>query len=395
MSAPTARVAPVVALVERSDDGRLEIAVELALEGTRTRVATWSADDVADGPPAVAVARSPDRLGVAVLVGSGVSRVDLQEGTVSTVEVESLPGGDDPEVVWDEGGPRVLRVETESPRRLPLTDGRVLALDAPVWSDDGFSGGDQNSSAGLMMPAGSSPEDVVRARDELHASLHADASVERRSWARVEGRHAPAVLFDEVASGTLGTTNVHWPVSEGRSGTLVRASSTRLSGGGAADTTIERPWFVGRDGAVRRLDVRLGNAPLCELPDGRWLLPGADALWCDAGNEPLHALGLDGRLSPWTADTAVSTEGLLRAVAPDLLPPDPPENLDDWPWLTAARATDDGVVLLITGPSWFSAWDPDLEEVWAVVGLRADGRGAPILHARGRRTATRFAAVAL
>lgn len=236
-----------------------------------------------------------------------------------------------------------------------------------------------------------------RARDELHAALDDQALNERRVWAQVEGPHPPAVLLDADESGVYGATNVHWPVAIGPSGVIVRASTTRFTGDGADETEIARPWFVRRDGAVRRLDVRLGNAPVCELPDGRWLMPGADALWCDSGSEPLHALGLDGRLTPWAPGEEVTTVSLLRAVAPDLLPPEPPRNLDDWPWLTAARLADGGqsIVLLITDVPWLQLWEPGIEAGWAVISLSPDGRGAPVLLAKGRRTSQCFSAIAL
>lgn len=388
--------AVVIVDVERADTGRLDVSVQLTEGGFRTPVVSWIADVPTNGLMVVAAERSPDRSCVAVVAGAELFRIDLRDGTRAVVDAGvSWPPYGDGVIAWEDGSPLVMAVEADGPRRVPMHHGRTLVLDAPVSADDGFSGGDQSSMAGVAMPLGTSQDDVLRARDELHASLDDQALIERRAWVRIDGPHPPAALLDEDASGAYGYTNVHWPVSSGPSGTIVRRSTTRFTGGGAAETEIDRPWFVRPDGTVTTLNVRLGNAPLCELPDGRWLMPGADALWCDAGNEPLHALHLDGRLTPWNPDTPTSTASLLRAVAPDLLPPSPPENLDDWPWATSARLTGDGqrVVFLITEVPWSPLWDPEGTIAWAVVEVSADGSGTPLLLASGRRTPTRFAAI--
>ena len=393
--------AVVVADVVRFDDARLQVRIAIASVGDRrVPVVSWVVDASAEEPPVVAVARASDRCSLAVVVGAELSIVDLRDGTRSVIEEDvQWPAETNGEGVlaWGADGPSVVAAEAVGPRRLPLADGRELVLDVSVSCDDGFSGGDQSGAMFVTAPVGTSELDVASAQDALQAKLDEQAMVEHRAWARIEGPHPPAVLFDADESGAYGSTTVHWPVSEGPSGVIVRASTTRVVGLGRDETEIARPWFVGRDGAVRRLDVRLGNAPVCELPDGRWLMPGADELWCDSGHEPLHALGLDGRLSPWHPGPDVTTVSLLQEVAPDLLPPKPPQNLDDWPWLTAAHVAADGqrLVLLITDVPWKQRWDPGTEAGWAVVSLPSDGSGTPTLLAKGRRTAKHFSAIAL
>jgi len=326
------RVFEAVVIVDarRAAGGSVDVSVELTSDGARRPIVSWNDEGAAGQPLVVATSRSPDRDLVAVLIGCELSRIDLRDGTRVVLERSvTWPPDEDGVIAWNESGPIVLAVDAEGARHVPLPDRRILVVDAPVSADDGFSGGDQSSMAGVSMSLGASQDDLRKAAAELVATLDEQALIEDRAWARTEGPHAPSVLFDEKASGAYGYTNLHWPVSTGPSGTIIRSSTTQSIGGGAAETTINRPWLVHPDGAVTTFDVRLGNAPLCELPDGRWLLPGADALWCDSGNEPLHALGLDGRLTPWNPNGAISTSTLLQAVAPELLPADPPENLDD------------------------------------------------------------------
>ncbi len=392
-------VADAMVLVDAVRGGvgdEVDIEVALADGPSRTVVATWQQRSAS--PRVVEAVRSPDRRSVAVLVGTELRQVDLRTGTCATVGTGVVPS-DAYEVLltWGDGGPRAVEPTGAARVELPTGDGRTLVATAPLEHDRGFSGGDHGSAAGFLMPLDAGLDEIEAARAEHDAWIADEARAGRHDRVVVDGRHAPVVLLDERTTQKQGRVNVHWPVSVGPSGVIVRRSTSRADGRGSEHTTIDEPWLVRCDGTVERIPVRLGNAPLCELPDGRWLMPGADELWCDAGDEPLHALGRDGALSPWCPDREVSTTSLLRAVAPELLPTDPDPEPDDWPWATAARVSADGrdVVLLITGARWGPIWDEEEPVAWAIVRLRSDGRGAPSLLGKGRRTGERCTAVVL
>lgn len=387
--------------LEVAEPGGLRMTVDLVGQpaaGSATGLARTTMVEGRD--PVVQVQRSPDRSRLAVLVDSELFNIDLTALSTSDVVPVALDPAPDGEsvVVWNADGPGVVSLGDDGPHRLRLDDGRFLVLDAPAFIDDGFSGGDHGSGSMYRLPADMDSPEGVAVRAAVQEHLQRRAATRRPAVCCIEGDHTTAVLLDQLVLPPADVQSVHWPVTVGVSGIVVRTSRTRIADDGSDDTHILEPWFVAPDGAVRRIPERLGNAPLCELPDGRWLLFGADPLWGDAGNEPLHVFGLDGSVTPWTpAGAAVTTTSLLTDVGSDLLPAAPPENPDDWPWARAARVSSDEkhLMMLITDVMWTSEWDRTGDVGWAVVRVRLSGTAPPTLIASGLRNADHFETVAL
>src|SRR3954447_21435582 len=118
--------------------------------------------------------------------------------------------------------------------------------------------------------------------------------------------------------------------------------------------------------AVTQLPFELGVSPLLATRDGRWLLPGADALWRDGYDEPLSLLDDAGRIEPLlVAGRPVPPSRVLEEAAPHILsslgPVDPGS---DVPWeITGAR------------------WDTDVNELLIAIGIDTDDQTRTLLLA--------------
>jgi len=203
---------------------------------------------------------------------------------------------------------------------------------------------------------------------------------------------------------TGGVLCVHLPAVAGPAGVLIRRSITQdrvgpMGGYAGADTTMLGPWLVAPDGEVKELPFEMAVAALCELPDGRWLLPGRDPLWWDSYEEPLSALSPDGTTEELlVGGVPLTTRRLVEALAPDWLtagnPREPaPDPLDsDFPF-SAARARVDG-----NGVLRIQAWDDDPDETteavrWLTVVVDLAGAETIALIDRGVSAAKRPAAI--
>lgn len=110
----------------------------------------------------------------------------------------------------------------------------------------------------------------------------------------------------------------------------------------AAIAPVARPWLVHPDGTVVQLPFELGVSPLLAMQDGRWLLPGADALWRDDYDEPLSTLDANGRVERLlVGGRPVPASRVLREAAPQVLAALEPIDPDrDVPWGTVSARPD-------------------------------------------------------
>lgn len=97
-----------------------------------------------------------------------------------------------------------------------------------------------------------------------------------------------------------------------------------------------------------QLPFELGVSPLPAMPDGRWLLPGVDALWRD-DDEPMSILDADGRIEHLlVGDQPVPASRVLREAAPQVLAKLGPIDPDgDVPWRTISARVDAGLDELV------------------------------------------------
>ncbi len=363
-------------------------------DGGVRRLAAWPATADDD----FAASWSPDGAHVAVLAGGELSVVSAVDGAVASAGTLSPPPEPDgppfhstePVIVWQpSGAPLVLRPGLEGPSLIPLQDGWEVRLHGAVEVDGGHTG-HGSSWMGLMSEPGTSAEAMraERARLDEREALVASRPIAFGLTAVRNGVEIP--VHEERRAPAEGVTKLHWPPIVGPRGVLLRRSvetMDRQAGGRIrSDIEMQHPWLVTPAGAVRTLPFELGVSPLATLPDGRFLLPGADALWRDGRDEPLHALADGGRLEPVRLDgDPVSASAMLAAVAEDLLPAEPPEIPEDALWgFEAARVDAETGELVLLLAEDFEIADGVR---WVVLTIALAGSGAPRLVARGEAPA--------
>lgn len=167
------------------------------------------------------------------------------------------------------------------------------------------------------------------------------------------------VVHDERSSAEQGFVQLHGPALVGPAGVMLRQSIVSArdadpdepDGRLAWDTEMQHPWLVATDGAVTRLPFELGVAPLCVLPDGRFLLPGADPLWRDDCDEPLSALDHDGETEPLQVGGAPLTPSRIVELAESSWAPVRERDAAGWPLgdfpFDTQRARIDGDELIV------------------------------------------------
>lgn len=157
----------------------------------------------------------------------------------------------------------------------------------------------------------------------------------------------------------------------GPAGVLVR-DAIETDDGTRQRVSPQRPWLVRPDLTVVELPFELGVSPLTALPDGRWLLPGADPVWRDDLDEPLSLLTDLGGIEPLLAGgRPVPASRVLREATPALVSGlEPLDPAVDVPWSTvAARLDAEANELLLA----IAVRRGDATDV-IVAGLRLDGR---------------------
>lgn len=259
-----------------------------------------------------------------------------------------------------------------------------------VLDDDGWTDGHTTSTGGVAVPLGTSDAELAEALDRMQADERASAAA--RHELVISVRRNGQVLFSHASAGSAsdGYTMLRWPPIVSDAGVLLRRTmeDARDEAGRVHwGTETLTPWFVRRDGTVEELSFELGVSPLCVLPDGRYLLPGADPLWRDSFTEPLSALALDGKLESLTAaGEPVSAPRLVRDVAPDWHVARE-ERQDEWdwfesyPWETDAARVDDATGQLRIRLVDDRTVDGALR--WIVVDVPLGGGAASVLVDRG------------
>lgn len=360
--------------------------------GAATVLATWQVEAPRDAR--VVVGRSPDRTAVAAVVHDTL--VSVGSSTAPTlVRLDTAappPGISPPDLVphwrWDTGTPHVLNLD-DAPVRVELEADWMLEIDGAVSDDDGHTG-DETWASGVLVPLDAPPGAFEEAVRELRSHEAARAMRPVGFSCSVSRDGTRTVVHREHAAPLSGRTVAHWPPVVGSFGMLLRRSLETVvlppDEYEGTHTAMQHPWVVRRDGTVGTIPTALGVSPLCELPDGRLLLPGSDALWLDGRDEPLHALDLDGRLSPLrrTGDPVHATE-LLRLAAPDLASTALPAGHHDSPWgVTAARvdASRAELVLQLTEEPWNARFLVEDLQRCVVVALPLDAAGPPRALAR-------------
>lgn len=380
-------------------------------EGEPIDRASWTVD-IVDDSCEVVVSRSPDRESVAVLVGPELRTIDLRDGALSEpvvvapldrVALAADPlldrGRDDPAIVWDENTiPAAIRPGLTRALSLSLEPGWTLSLVGAAVVDGGHSG-HMCSGSGVFAADGESVHELWAALHERQAKTLGE---EERFRCATVRRGRETLVHEEAGLHRDGTTKLHWPPVVGPAGALLRRSRvTRVfddperGSGLVEDTEMGAPWLVTRDGEVRTIPVELGVSPLCELPDGRYLLPGNDALWRDGTDEELHVLDADGRVEPLLVEGApVDPSRILGKLAPQLLPT--PEQREDETVCDPRAARIDPVsgdlIVLLAELPWETDARRDPSGPWAVVAVPlAPARSWRLLAIGDRRPGTHVA----
>jgi hypothetical protein len=244
---------------------------------------------------------------------------------------------------------------------LPLDATTTLEVSGELMLDGGFSGHYGGRTWFAWPDSEPRPDEAEIAR--LWAEPVAAAKVAIRRRIAVRGAERTVVVHDAESSRVEGGEVLAWPPIAGPAGVLLRHVFVVDD---AKDHTVEsqRPWLVRSDGTVTQLPFELGVSPLLATRDGRWLLPGADALWRDGYDEPLSLLDVTGRIEPLlVAGRPVPPSRVLEEAAPHILaslgPVDPGS---DVPWE-------------ITGARW------DANELLIAIGIDTDDQTRTLLLA--------------
>jgi hypothetical protein len=280
--------------------------------------------------------------------------------------------------------------------RADLADGWSIEAVGPVVYDNGWTEGHTSSASSIAFAPATPQVDVDRALADVRREEAELADRQRLFRVTVRRGDIEVVVHEEHTSIRDGGMQLHWPPFVSRHGLLLRRTSEDArdaSGRVQWGRETLSPWLIEPDGAVRTLPFALGVGPLCELPDGRWLLPGADALWRDSSAEPLSALALDGQVeSLQFGDDTVDTARLVAALAPDWMPEvdadrDEYEFLSEFPWAVIRAAHDAAsgeLHLLLADAEPADGWEPLR---WLLVAIALDGSASPRLIERGERPA--------
>lgn len=391
--APDLPVAPefVRARMAVSGEGRADITVAaVRSDGTERQLAAWA--DLVTDADRLLLSRSPDGARVAVAAGRFVRTLNVADGSV----IGRAPiGHSEPSVVfgWPAQGEVVVR-DTSAPSGpdLPLGNGMVLRIEGDIEQDDGFSGG-HVASIGLAAVRHLRPLRVAVAVDGREVVVHDDAAgtsvdaAERGGSVGAAGGAGSGAGSGDLSDGETagsaprarGARAMHWPPAIGSTSVLLR--HTVDDGRRCAS---QAPWHVDARGAVSEIPIELGVSPVGVLPDGRFVLPGASALWRDGADEPISTIGLDGAVEPlMVAGEPIGPPRVLQAVASDLLPvPRPPNgqalwSADDGLWVHAARVLADGsaLLLLLADAKWLNGLHPPEASDWLIVRVALDEVG--------------------
>lgn len=174
------------------------------------------------------------------------------------------------------------------------------------------------------------------------------------------------------------------PPIVGPTGVLLRHAVV-TDDGRSHSVESQRPWLVQPDGAVAQLPFELGVSPLLATADGRWLLPGADALWRDDYDEPLSLLDAAGRVEPLrVGGRPVPVSRVLGEAVPHVLsalqPIDPGR---DVPWATTSARWDGEANELLLAVTIDEGEDTQ-SVVVAVLPLDGSALGRLIAHIESR-----------
>lgn len=272
--------------------------------------------------------------------------------------------------------------ETE---RFELDDGWVLLVDGGVTDDGGFSGGHFSMTGGLAWTEEPSAEERAAATQQFEAEEQARAATVRHVRIEACRGEVAVVLADEQNAPLDGTVELYWPPMVSEAGLLLRhsRSSVTVDGRPRWDSESQHPWLIAPDGTVTQLPFELGVSPLCVLPDGRYLMPGADPLWRDDYDEPLSALAADGQLEPLQVDGQPLLPSQLVSLADASWAPERKRDEHGWPledfpfWAQRARIDGDELILLLadfTIGDWAEE-GPYVEEPlrWLIAAVKLDG----------------------
>lgn len=275
-------------------------------------------------------------------------------------------------------------------RTKQLDDGWEISVVGAVVDDGGWTGGHTSSSVGAMLPLGASADEVAAAIAEIDARRRAEAAVPHKLTVTLRRGDIEVLVHDEERSARDGTMELRWPPIVSETGVLLRRTledARDEEGRVQWGSTTLRPWLVRPNGVVEELPFELGVAPLCALPDGRYLLPGADALWRDSFAEPLSALGLDGRIETLqAAGQPLSAPRIVATVAPDWFVARAAEQ-DEWEWTEAFPWDADAARVDVgRGTLTVRLVDDRTQDAgvrWLLAEVPVDGSRAPGLAGRG------------
>lgn len=385
--------------------GRGDVTVTATFaDGTERTLAAWA--DAVGERDRLLLSRSPDGGRAAVALGKFVRTLDVRDGSV----IARAPiGHSEPSLVfgWPEQGAVVVRdADARSGPDLPIGDGWTLRVRKGIVLDDGFSGGFTGAAPMVSVPV--DHPDAGAALAEGASRIRAEA--QRRAAVAASARSVEPSIFlsrgdgDWVAvDGISGSHDLHWPPVVSPEAILLRRSTKEIriaEPESAADPGVSyesgpaHPWLVTSAGEVSTVPAELAVSPICVLPDGRYLLPGASETWRDDADEPMATFGRDGHVQPWVVGGSTPRAGrIIAALAPDLLPEVLPADLDHgaWTddedmWVHAGRVSHDrsSVLLLLTEGTWWPDWHEPEACAWVVAEITlADG--ALRLVARGAR----------
>ena len=212
--------------------------------------------------------------------------------------------------------------------------------------DGGHTGHQSGTLSFLWLGPGPRDEDEIA---RAHAELADAALVPLTRRIAIRDGDRTMVVHEADRSPAAGGEALLWPPIAGPLGVLLRHAVV-TDDGRHSSAESQPPWLLALDGTITQLPFELGVSPLLAMPDGRWLLPGADALWRDGYDEPLSLLAADGGIEALLVGGApVPASRVLREAVPELLaglqPVDPD---DDVPWETvgARLAADAGTLHL-------------------------------------------------
>jgi hypothetical protein len=266
-------------------------------------------------------------------------------------------------------------------------DGRcTLEVAGELMLDGGHSGhyggGTGFFWSGLEPRPGPAEVEAEFARLRAELAAASNVSIRRRLALRTDTQ--VVVIHESERSRADGGEALLWPPIVGPTGVLLRHAVV-TDDGRSHSVESQRPWLVQPDGTVVQLPFELGVSPLLATSDGRWLLPGADALWRDDYDEPLSLLDAGGRVEPLlVGGRPVPASRVLREAVPHVLSalqPIDPEG--DVPWATTSARWDRAANELLLAINIDK--DDDTRTV-VVAGVPLDGSapGRPIAHIEPR-----------